>query len=442
MVEVFSDPHDGDEEFPIELSDDEAGSGIAIATDGHQSIILSEDESQHGTGDQGAKSIAPAKSTARTPVEVFPMLNIPFSIEQLGDTSASVATTTAQLQQVIPQLTVANPDVAALMAQPATTRPPNFHTAYRDGVRTDWPSTYPEMDIWFEDKIKTEPQDVKLRRVIGRKGRPSRDEGHIDMRRDYGVKPSGDKNDDLMVVSSYPNYNSTIKDFALVRDPSNLSMGDTYSKIGARNHVFHYDLFMRRVDKRILRGDGASEDSIRLDELPREQMKHWDAASLELWKMSTARVALLLGSKTTQAYKGWMLDGKIHATPVDLPWTARVMIRNNKSSIAPAGFLEHGDATDRTKVTRLVLVSLHPEAYSRFRKWGTANTRLVAATREKIFDLALIYVFGHSPHPGFLSRRAYVHHAESGVLIPLALFEDLKTNKATILPLLNGPLCR
>jgi hypothetical protein len=142
--------------------------------------------------------------------------------------------------------------------------------------------TYLEVDTWFENKIKTEPQEVKLRAVIGRKGRPSRYEGHVDMRCSYGVKPSGHKNDDLMVVTSYPNYNSTIKDFAVVREPPNLSMGYIYSKIGTNNHFFHYELFMRRVDKRVLRSEGASDNSIRLDELPRDQAKHWDIASLEL----------------------------------------------------------------------------------------------------------------------------------------------------------------
>jgi len=101
--------------------------------------------------------------------------------------------------------------------------------------------------------------------VIGRKGRSSRYEGHVDMRRSYGVKPSGHKNDDLMVVTSYPNYNSTIKDYAVVRDPSNLSMGDIYSKIGTSNHFFHRPLYATHRQ----RGSSRRRSIRRLDPLGR-----------------------------------------------------------------------------------------------------------------------------------------------------------------------------
>ena len=86
-----------------------------------------------------------AKSSAKPPIEVFPTLKIPFNVAQLADTIAPAATTLSQLQQLIPQLTASNPDVAALMAQPPTTRPSSFHTAYRENARTDWPPKYPEI---------------------------------------------------------------------------------------------------------------------------------------------------------------------------------------------------------------------------------------------------------------------------------------------------------
>ncbi|KAH3977311.1 hypothetical protein HBI56_045080 [Parastagonospora nodorum] len=76
----------------------------------------------------------------------------------------------------------------------------------------------------------------------------------------YAVKLSGHENDNLMIVGFQPKYNSAIKNYALFRDPFDLSMGDAYSKIVARNHVFDLDIFMRRADERILRGDGESDD--------------------------------------------------------------------------------------------------------------------------------------------------------------------------------------
>ncbi|KAH3916405.1 hypothetical protein HBI56_045090 [Parastagonospora nodorum] len=62
------------------------------------------------------------------------------------------------------------------------------------------------------------------------------------------------------------------------------------------------------------------------------------------------------------------------------------MAHNRGSSIAVAEFLDHGDAT--------ILFS-----------WDIANTRLVAATCEKTFDLTPTYVMGATEGTEKKSRR-------------------------------------
>ncbi|KAH3943765.1 hypothetical protein HBH70_151500 [Parastagonospora nodorum] len=84
----------------------------------------------------------------------------------------------------------------------------------------------------------------------------------------------------------------------------------------------------------------------------------------------------------------------------------------------PAGFLEYGDPADTNRITRLVLVCMHPEAHTRHRRWATENTRL-AATKEKTLDLSLIYVLDTSKYPTVKSGRGYVHYASSGVIVPI-----------------------
>jgi hypothetical protein len=162
------------------------------------------------------------------------------------------------------------------------------------------------------------------------------------MHKDWLTKPNGHPDSPLMLVTSYPNYNTRSLEYCLTQDPSSKSMGILFTKLGRRRDAFHFDAFPRRIDMKPLRSEYpavasrsnsktppmssdwtrnyCSGGGVEFRELSGNLLRYWTAFALEMWRRSTAHVAVLMGESCVIVYLDWIRSGKIVATPFRLPF--------------------------------------------------------------------------------------------------------------------------
>jgi hypothetical protein len=120
-------------------------------------------------------------------------------------------------------------------------------------------------------------------------------------------------------------------------------MGILFTKLGRRRDTFHFDVFPRRIDMKTLRPeypavasrsnsktppigseqtrDYRSDGGVEFRELLGNLLRYWTAFALEMWRRSTAHVAVLMGESCVIVYQDWLRSGKVVATPFQLPLT-------------------------------------------------------------------------------------------------------------------------
>lgn len=101
-------------------------------------------------------------------------------------------------------------------------------------LKGTWPTTFPELYKWWDEHMNSEPTDIEGG-TVDRRGRKKKLEGVAVMRKDYLVENSDHWQDELMVVTSYPN--SAMITHAIARITWNESMAERYEKIGSK-HTF------------------------------------------------------------------------------------------------------------------------------------------------------------------------------------------------------------
>jgi hypothetical protein len=168
-----------------------------------------------------------------------------------------------------------------------------------------WPLTHPDIDTRWDRAVREEP--VPVREPQGELSK--RMQGTIEMHKDWLTKPNGHPDSPLMLVTSYPNYNTRSLEYCLTQDPSSKSMGILFTKLGRRRDAFHFDAFSRRIDMKPLRSEYpavasrsnsktppmssdwtrnyCSGGGVEFRELSGNLLRYWTAFALEMWRRST-----------------------------------------------------------------------------------------------------------------------------------------------------------
>ncbi|KAJ4365555.1 hypothetical protein N0V83_008174 [Neocucurbitaria cava] len=227
----------------------------------------------------------------------------------------------------------------------------------------------------------------------------------------YQVKPFGSLDAPLLVLSSYPTKDPSITahlEYGIVNDMSNLCIFSMYAKLGFHkandrsSSMLHLDFFPRRIDRKVIPG-GIPAGSGVLRKMPSALRDHWQEFASDCILRSKAHVAIVFGQSAARVYEAHLYDQGIDHKCV---WQHD--FRRHKDEI-PYAWLEFSSDSSSVphQLTRIAFGVYHPESFMRGKGMWITDVQRNLAFRERLIDLACVYLYGEPHMPVFLSSHRW-----------------------------------
>lgn len=240
------------------------------------------------------------------------------------------------------------------------------------------------------------------------------------------VKTAGDLNQPLILVSSYPTFTTSWKDYAITHDVSNLCMFALYAKLGlertANGGVLHIDETLLRIDKL------AAEKAYRTgfyssNFVPSQLRRLWDQYHFTLFDLSKATVGLTVGTHGAAMLLRYLNSRNINFEMFLEDGSTSISSPGANKMRMPLAVKQFTNST-RTTLERIWYCTLHPEVYGRSKSYKSDPYKHLL--HERLMDMALVVAYGRpSPRPTYLSTMQYFTGQHSGVVVPVHDFEEL-----------------
>jgi hypothetical protein len=312
---------------------------------------------------------------------------------------------------------------------------------------TTWPSTDAYMDTLWDNLVQDTKTVLDQLQPGSLPTEMSSDIRHL-------VKPVGSLDQPLLMLSSYPTMTTVQKEYGVIHDPSNPSMGILYMKLGlgqpgALNGVLHIDETLLRIERSTAE-DAYERGFYKRDsaQVPKILRQVWDQYQFSLVHKSKATVGLAIGRHSTHTVLRYLYTYKIEFDAIFEDGTTstqvkRFMDMQPTGGIPPLAIKQYMEGTNRTRLSRIWYCGRHPEKYSRFRSHSFEESSHLYhdLLRERLLDMGTLLAYGHAPpRPAFLSTMQYFTDPSSGTVIPLKVLEDLDlSNKDAIAAIFAKP---
>lgn len=267
------------------------------------------------------------------------------------------------------------------------------------------------------------------------------------------VKPVGDTQQPLVLLSSYPTFTTVHPDFRTTDDLSNPSIRTLYSKLGlnhprAPSGVLHIDMTILRVDRPVAEAaygsyfHGTSEPDSEL--LPRSLRSAWDDFQYDLLDKSEANVGLLVGQSCLRLLTQYLDSRQLKRQFIYE--TGATTLTHYSCDPFPVAVKEFTTDVYGLRLKRIWFATYHPEHYLRGKAYVPSNMDwlYVSAFRERLIDVAYLIAYGLPPPlPAYLSTTLYFSDSTYGTIIPRDTLEALDTtDKVAVAKLFAKPDCR
>jgi hypothetical protein len=265
------------------------------------------------------------------------------------------------------------------------------------------------------------------------------------------VRPIGDLNQPLIILSSYPTMTSANNNYATVNDPSNTCMFRLYAKLGldrprAAAGVLHLDDTLLRIDRKVAtKAYGPKFYRLPNGRVPATLRKIWDRFSFNLIDQSKSTIGLLVGNTGTKMLMRYFKSRNVKFKTFDEHNVAGMeRDSNSRGSRLPIAVKEYETDARGARLKRLWFATFHPEYFTRTKAKDLKNTMLthMMTFRERLIDMTYVLAYGMAPpRPGYLSCPShYLTSFQVGLIVPAKVLETLDlTNTSVVKELFGRP---
>ncbi|CAE6999004.1 hypothetical protein HRS9139_04058 [Pyrenophora teres f. teres] len=284
-------------------------------------------------------------------------------------------------------------------------------TPKKEKSPTTWTKTDPYMDQWWTKAVNEEPRP---------RGAPE----WLPADQSARVKPTGNLDSPLMVVTGFPLLSKIHPLYATVDDISQATIWDLYSKLGyhtaksASTHVsmLHFDTIPVQINRQLVSSGKPHKD------LSMKATKaYWYSVNESLLQNSRSKVALILGDSAQDMYLASLWSRKMNYR--------KIYARHDYRNLRPIAILELDWSG---QIQRIAILAPHPEVFAHLRSTIVGPLQRKCAIYERLIDVALIILEGETVLPSGLSSSEFYRHLRFGQVTHISQFFGTDDDLATM----------
>ncbi|CAE6998992.1 hypothetical protein HRS9139_04060 [Pyrenophora teres f. teres] len=284
-------------------------------------------------------------------------------------------------------------------------------TPKKEKSPTTWTKTDPYMDQWWTKAVNEEPRP---------RGAPE----WLPTDQSARVKPTGNLDSPLMVVTGFPLLSKIHPLYATVDDISQTTIWDLYGKLGYHTvesastnvSMLHIDTLPIQIDRKL------APRHQPLQATPASIIAYWHRVNECLFKNTRSKVILLLGLVAQDSYIQSLKSRGVRCR--------KIFGTHDRSATRPIAILEL-DSSD--EIQRIAVLAPHPEIFRRRRSSTIGPLQRKCAIYERLIDTAMIILGNKTIRPCFLMSHEFYRQHLVGLALHVSEFLGTDDEVATAL---------